>query len=160
MESSDERLVVHEQLNRRAASAWFGVAALFEPRWYEFWESNGLTSPQTRVLYALYLDEPLTVSQVGRIIARRPGVATGIVNRLGKLGLVQRRPSERDLRMVEVVLTEGGREIFRQMEAGLPDIVGPLLEGMGRDARRFVDLLERFIRAGGIAPTSGETRTA
>src|ERR1044071_6209327 len=105
MESSEERLVFHEQLIRRAASAWFGVAALFEPGWYEFWEANGLTSAQIRVLYALYLDEPLTVSQVGRIIARRPGVATGIVKRLVRLGLVQRRPSDRDLRMVEVVLT-------------------------------------------------------
>ena len=152
MESSDERLVVHQQLIRRAARAWFGVAALFEPLLVPVLGGQRPDQPPDPGPHALYLDEPLTIGQVAQLLGRRPGVTGGIVNRLARLGLVRRRPSERDLRMVEVVLTGEGREIVRQMESGLPDFVAPLLDldGMGRDAKRFVELLERFVRAGGI----------
>jgi DNA-binding MarR family transcriptional regulator len=59
---------------------------------------------------------PLTMSQLADQLDVSVASATGIVDRMEKKGVVERRRNERDRRVVEVHVTEQGRQMFSNMQ--------------------------------------------
>jgi DNA-binding MarR family transcriptional regulator len=100
----------------------------------------GLSPAETNVLACLNDAEAPTIRQVSDATAQPPSTLTGLLDRLERRGLVERRPNPRDRRSTLVVLTPGGREAagrvaaaFRRVEARIPEtaragVVGLLAE--------------------------------
>ena len=91
------------------------------------------TLPQFDVLAELErADRPLTMSELSRELMVSNGNVTGVIDRLEKIGLVQRERAEHDRRIQFIRLTREGRRKFSRMaqqhEQWLDNILGDLTE--------------------------------
>lgn len=102
----------------------------------------GLTVPQAMLLRQL--DDGMPMNEVAEALHCDPSNVTGIVDRLERRGLVERRKLETDRRVKQLVLTPEGRRMKRRVESILA-----AAPGLGRlpDADRAVlrDLLKRSL---------------
>lgn len=72
----------------------------------------GLTAPQLVVLHALRREGPLAPSTLARHVALSPATISSIVERLEKLGLVERYTRTADRRGREIHLTQKGEQAY------------------------------------------------
>lgn len=117
---------------------------------------TGLTGPQLWALKLLAAAEPMRVSELARQMFLRPATVVGILDRLEAKTLVTRIRSREDRRVVELHLTETGKEVVAQA----PGVAQVMLVN-GLDAlpdQQFSQVLEgmqhmvRILRAEQITP--------
>lgn len=110
---------------------------------------EGAQRQQFWVLGAL-AESPRRMSDLATIAGVSQASLTGIVDRLEEHGLVERRRSDEDRRVVAVAITDAGRaEMSRKHEhllARLEDLLAPLSP---HDRREFARLLGELARAHG-----------
>lgn len=80
-------------------------------------EPIGLTTSQAEVLRVLYDCAPLSLIELGERLVCETGSPSRLVNTLVEKKLVERKPSERDRRMVTLLLTPSGSKITEQVRA-------------------------------------------
>lgn len=80
--------------------------------------SHNVTPPQWGVLVALWEQDGLSLSELAHRSFFDGPTMTGIVDRLEKAGLVERRRDNADRRVISVYLTEQGRAL----QSILPDL--------------------------------------
>ena len=109
------------------------------------WVAAELTSGQLRLLFKLSRQGPTSMSGIGEWLGTSLSSVTGTVERLERHGLVERRHGADDRRIVEVHLSDRGREL-------VADILGIRLESIRRllgvldpDELRDLDRLLRLI---------------
>jgi DNA-binding MarR family transcriptional regulator len=107
-----------------------------------------LTLPQFDVLAQLHRREKgMTPGELTRELLVTAGNVTGIVERLVRLGLAERRPVPQDRRAVRVRLTARGRQLMRRM---IPrhrrDVAVLLARVPPGDLARLRDLLGNLAR--------------
>src|SRR4029077_9548930 len=108
-------------------------ARLIEP-WEKFLKATaGLTNNQYNVLRILRGSHPSRVacSEIAdRMIARDPDV-TRLVDRLSRRGLVTRVRGRQDRRVVEVAITDKGREVLRGLDVHVARMPKAMLGHLG-----------------------------
>lgn len=72
----------------------------------EIFFMKGVTPPQARVLFLLYNQGPLSISEIARELSTPDSNISNICSRLEKKGLVSRHRQKDDQRVVEIHLTE------------------------------------------------------
>ncbi len=118
-------------------------------RWYE----GSLSLVHLNVLMALRAHGSLTMSQLADLLDVSVASATGIVDRMEKKGVVERRHSEADRRVVEVHVTDQGEAVSQAMRterqmrlsALLAEIDGEDLAALLRGLRAFRVARERIL---------------
>lgn len=80
-------------------------------------EPLGLTYPQYLVLLALWEEDDASVKDLGERLALDSGTLTPLLKRLEEQGVVERRRSEEDERVVRVLLTRRGRALEAKARA-------------------------------------------
>jgi DNA-binding MarR family transcriptional regulator len=97
----------------------------------------GLSAAETNVLAALGDAEARTIRRISEATAQPPSTLTGLLDRLERRGLVERRPNPEDRRSTLVLLTPRGREAaervqaaFRRVEARIPEPRRAALAGL------------------------------
>lgn len=97
----------------------------------------GLSAAETNVLAAVSDAEAPTIRRVGEATAHPPSTVTGLLDRLERRGLLERRPNPRDRRSTLVVLTPVGRQVaarvraaFHSVEARIPESARAGLAGL------------------------------
>ncbi len=114
----------------------------------------GLFPGQDQVLRALLAQDGLTMSEVAAALNIRPPTASKMAARLGAQGLVERRGSTEDARLVTIHITEEGRALSGRLHAVSRKLEKQLLADMdGKDARRLRRLLKRAARS--LGPQDG-----
>lgn len=98
------------------------VIALYRP----VLEPMGLTHPQYLVMLALWERAPLSVKDLAGLLALDPGTLSPLLKRLESAGLVVRRRSAEDERVLAVTLTEEGAALRAQAEQVPPAIIARL----------------------------------
>ena len=73
----------------------------------------GLTGPQSAVLRLLVNNGPLSSAELSRRLYVTPSNVTGIIDRLGKKGLVERIRKEGDRWVALINLTESGHRLSK-----------------------------------------------
>ena len=111
-----------DPLSKRRLKLWIrllGITRASESHLREFLRVNhNTTLPRFDVMAALFRSrEPVTMSELSRMLLVSNGNATAVVDRLEADGLVRRIPSESDRRTVHVALTETGRANFEHLAA-------------------------------------------
>ena len=80
-------------------------------------EAVGLTAQQHQALLAIKAADGLTVGDLAVRLLVRPHSATGLANRLERLGYITRVPAVGDRRQVDLVVTELAEALLRSLSA-------------------------------------------
>lgn len=115
-------LALDQQVCFGLAVAARSVIALYRP----LLEPLGLTHPQYLVMLALWEEESLRVSELGRKVQLDPGTLSPLLKRLEAQGYVRRERNRLDERSLAVVLTDRGRALREDAEKIPPAIVDRL----------------------------------
>jgi len=130
-------------------------ARIMEP-WEKFLKATaGLTNNQYNVLRILRGSHPsrLACSEIAeRMIARDPDI-TRLIDRLSRRGLVARARSRQDRRIVEVAITDKGREMLRSLDPHVNRMPQAVLGHLGAARlKQLGRLLEHVISGLGTFP--------
>ena len=121
------------------------AAVLADPARLEVWEELGLTMSQLRVLHILNADPGMTAGNLAERLGVRPSTVTGIVDRLVKQDLVERRADPDDRRVVRNLLTNRGTEVVSDLARAGREFIMGILERLSEE-----ELLNALAGMGGI----------
>jgi DNA-binding MarR family transcriptional regulator len=122
------------------------VRRVMEPFFAQF----GISGAQWGVLRALGRaqddGEPgLRLTDIGDSLLIRPPSVTGVIDRLERMGLVERTSSSQDMRAKYVSLTPAGRELFGRVKNDRKAKVNDILGGLSpREQSDLSGLLRRL----------------
>ena len=92
-----------------------------------------LTGPQTAVMREVVRNEGVNLRDLSRAVSLAHSTVSGIVDRLEKRGMIERRPDEKDGRISCIFPTAPVREFVREK---IPELNrGPLLNALARTNR-------------------------
>ena len=131
-----------------AQEAWALFWRIFtadKPRRMATLNRLGLAPMQSMALMQLQPGEPMPMSALANALMCDNSNVTGIVDRLEALGLVERRPSERDRRVKILVVTPKGVELRREVERHMSVPPPPLADLSDEDAATLRDILQRAL---------------
>lgn len=97
------------------------------------WHHGSFSLIHLNVLTMLESESPASMGRLAEMLDVSVASMTGIVDRMEKRGLVERRHEEKDRRVVLVSPTEAGRDIFREMDERRRIGLGKLLERLSAD---------------------------
>lgn len=108
-----------------------------------------LTLPQFRMLVVLDSRGPMNISRLGAHLDVIPSTAMRMVDRLARVGMLDREPNPADRREILIRLTATGRRVVAEAtdrrRAEIARIVGAMPVGQ---RARLVDALHAFAEAG------------
>lgn len=91
--------------------------------------AGGLTTAQAGVLFFLGGRDGALIGEVAQALDAAPSAMTGLVDRMVRAGLVERRPDTRDRRAQRVHLTPAGRQARAAALGGLAQANAELSKG-------------------------------
>jgi DNA-binding MarR family transcriptional regulator len=120
------------------------AARLHRARTAKLLEGLGLFPGQEQVFEALASRDSMTMSELAEILRVRPPTASKTIARLSSLGLVERRATDGDGRIVRVALSDAGREKAKAIDALALDIEAEATSHLdAKDKKRLRKLLKR-----------------
>ncbi len=107
----------------------------------------GLFPGQDQVLRSLLAQDGLTMGEISDVMSVRPPTASKMAARMGAQGLVERRSSTEDARLVTIHITDEGRALADRIEKIAKKLEKQMLGGLDdKDERRLRRLLKRAAR--------------
>lgn len=125
-------------------------------RAFRSWLAGSLSLVHLHVLTILEAGGPQSMSRLADALDVSVASATGIVDRMERRGLVERRPDPDDRRMVIVHLLEPGADIFRQLGEHRRQALGRLLDRLTDDELSAFLIGLRALRAAREAEREAE----
>ena len=100
-------------------------------RWIEAETAGkgGLTAAQAGVLFYLGRDDGALIGEVAEALDAAPSAMTGLIDRMERAGLVERRADPTDGRAQRIYMTDAGRAAREAAKAGLSTVNARLTEG-------------------------------
>lgn len=109
-------------------------------------EASGLTNAQWKPMLRLHLGDAQTVAELARCCFQDAGGMTRLLDRLESKGLCQRERSETDRRIVNIQLTDAGREVAKAIPQQLQEVQSAMLQNFTQEeAEQFKSYLRRII---------------
>lgn len=111
----------------------------------KFMEQYGLTPQQHNILRIVYnSDKPMNVLQIRDRMFEKLSDASRLIDRLEAKGLLKKKKSTSDKRLVEITLTEDGKLLTEKIAAAILQLDEPL-KGLNQvEADTLSDLLEKM----------------
>lgn len=91
--------------------------------WNKRGRENNLSFPQYKMLYILDMSGTQKVSQLAECLGITPAAITGITDKLLTEGYVKRERAENDRRVVNISITELGKDIIRQVNENQKEMI-------------------------------------
>ncbi|HMW24314.1 MAG TPA: MarR family transcriptional regulator [Burkholderiaceae bacterium] len=111
--------------------------------------SCDLTYAQWLPLYKLVVNDCQTMAGMARDLEIDPGAMTRSLDRLEAKGLVRRERSTEDRRVVNLVLTDEGQAVARQVPPVLAEVLNGHLQGFSEaEWRQLLSFLQRMLANG------------
>lgn len=105
-----------------------------------------ITPPQFGMLICLKHMGSLTMKELSERMDLTHGASTGLVDRLHRLGLVERERSSEDRRVVYVALTEEGHQLIGRIDLRRHAILRKIVSQLNPDERRLMLKIDRFVK--------------
>ncbi|MFT4253683.1 MAG: MarR family winged helix-turn-helix transcriptional regulator [Caulobacter sp.] len=119
-------------------------------------EMDGLTAAQSGVLFYLGGADGALIGEAAEALDLAPSAMTGLVDRMTRAGLVERRPDPKDGRALRLHLTDHGRAAREEAKAGLAQLNTHLTEGFTDDeiavVARWLSSLQTKFPKGDVTP--------
>lgn len=109
------------------------LAALVEQSWAEVLEPFDLSPVQFRVLAICFERQNCTATEIASLAPLDPAYISRIVQRLFEKGLVTRRRSETDRRVVYLSLTPEGQAQMEELQRPLNDFGFTITQDLSQD---------------------------
>lgn len=93
-------------------------------------QETGLTGPQLWAIGVICEHAPINISHIARRMYLHPTTVLGIIDRLEARGLVTRKRSQVDRRVIWVELTGPGKDLVRSVPEVVRGLLGERLEGI------------------------------
>ena len=120
------------------------------PRFRQIFSEHGLTEQQWRLLRVLWEHREMTFRDLSAVTLIQAPSMVGVVDRLARKGLVERRASETDRRSVHVCVTKAGKALERRVRPAVEAAYEELRDSMDIDEwDLLVQSLERVVAMGG-----------
>jgi DNA-binding MarR family transcriptional regulator len=100
---------------------------------FKMWHRHALSLVHLNVLTALEAEGALSMTNLAQAMDVSDASATGIVDRMEKRGLVERRHDTGDRRKVIVQVTETGRKVFSDMAEHRRALLAMILQELSED---------------------------
>ncbi len=111
-------------------------------------DDHELTHPQIFTLWQLRENGPTTMGELSEMLWVTHGVATRMVDRLLKKGMVERHRDENDRRVVSISLTRLGEEVTDEVVADFMAVVKDVFRDVPqRDREEYLALMSRIEKA-------------
>ncbi|MDR6920436.1 MULTISPECIES: MarR family winged helix-turn-helix transcriptional regulator [Chryseobacterium] len=110
------------------------ITGLYRP----FLDELDITYPQYLVLMVLWESDGVTVSHIGEKVFLDSGTLTPLLKRLESKGIIDRKRKKEDERVVEVFLTESGK----QLQKKACEIPGKIQNKIGIETEDLIHLKE------------------
>ncbi|WP_462410510.1 MarR family winged helix-turn-helix transcriptional regulator [Neobacillus sp. Marseille-QA0830] len=108
---------------------------------------DDLTNDQHYILRYIDQKEGCTSSELAEVFSVNKSAITAIIDRLEKKGFIRRTRDEQDRRVVYLTLTDVGRDLFRETELRIYQLVSSFIEQFDRDEiERFIQTYEKLNR--------------
>ena len=127
------------------------VNILYSASWLDnmqshFFKKYGLTGPQYNILRILrgQYPKPATVTLLIERMIDKMSNASRIVDRLEKKGLVKRTICEKDRRAVDVMITDEGLKVLKELDDAEKEWKEPLSILSSKEAKELNDLLDKM----------------
>lgn len=115
----------------------------------EFMEQYDLTPQQHNILRIVYnSDKPMNVLQIRDRMFEKLSDASRLIDRLEAKGLLQKKKSTTDKRLVEITLTEAGRQLTENIATVILELDEPLKGLDETEADMLSGLLEKMRKNG------------
>ncbi|MBN2320729.1 MAG: MarR family transcriptional regulator [Acidobacteria bacterium] len=135
-----------------------GIAETWNEKTNSWLRENHITLTQFKAIILLSEKENQTLSQLSNGLSRTRCTMTGLVDRLEDKGLVRRKRSSKDRRLVYVSLTDKGRELAVElMDKVVPEIsrIGESIMGRLTDS----EVMALYSALGKLSTGIGEIQT-
>lgn len=115
-----------------------------------FFTKYGISGPQWGVLRVLHRAETeghkgLRSTELGKRLLIRPPSVTGVIDRLGRMGLVNRRSNSDDRRVRTINLTVQGRQLVESIMKNYAGRIHSLFAGLtAEQCDSFMDILNQM----------------
>lgn len=106
---------------------------------------GGLSYPQFFLLTYLSSEESLTMTDIAGKMGHSTAAATGLVDRIEKLGYVERVHASEDRRKILVRITSKGTEMVAKMRKEIASDLAGILSSMDDEAAETVEHTKRAI---------------
>ncbi|MBN1548386.1 MAG: MarR family transcriptional regulator [Syntrophaceae bacterium] len=136
-----------------------GIAETWNEKTNNWLRENHITFTQFKAILLLSEKENQTLSQLSNGLSRTRCTMTGLVDRLEDKGLVRRKRSSKDRRLVYVSLTDKGRELATElMDKVVPEIsrIGESIMGRLTDS----EVVALYSALGKLSTGIGEIQTS
>jgi MarR family 2-MHQ and catechol resistance regulon transcriptional repressor len=100
---------------------------------FRSWHRHALSLVHLNVLAVLESEGPLSMKSLAEAMDVSDASVTGIVDRMEKRGLVERRHATDDRRQVVVYLADAGAQVFRDMESQRREIHQRVVSELSED---------------------------
>jgi len=114
------------------------ITGLYRP----FLDEIGITYPQYLVMMVLWENDGLPVSHIGEKLFLDSGTLTPLLKRLETKGIISRKRKKEDERVVEVFLTEAGK----QLQQKACEIPGKIQTTIGIETEDLLHLKETVLK--------------
>ena len=105
-----------------------------------------VTAAQAVVLNFLRDEDDVTSHALGQRLQITSATMTGILDRLEKMELIERKPNPEDRRAILVCLTQRGLDLADKINDIVADANNEFLHGLTRDEKTFLrDILKRIV---------------
>lgn len=119
--------------------------------------AHDLTYVQWLPLFKLTLNDGNTVASLARDLEIDPGAMTRSLDRLEAKGLIKRERSTGDRRVVQLVLTDEGRQVARKVPAVITEVLNGHLQGFSESEWALLrDFLKRMLANGEALRQGGD----
>lgn len=144
---TDDILALENQLCFAIVTAARNVVSIYRP----VLEPLGLTHPQYLVMLALWQSSPRSLGELAGELAMEPATLSPLVKRLEAQGRVSRTRRADDERVLEIALTDAGREL----RADALEVPGKIMRRVGMDAVEIDAVRNALVRFAGRANADG-----
>lgn len=104
-----------------------------------------ITGQQMGILLSLTQGAASTPLEISKLLEIDTGLMTRMLDKLESKGMVQRQRSEADRRVVNLILTDKGRDVASRIPDIAPDVLNHRLRHFTRDeVSEFLRLLRKF----------------
>jgi len=130
-------------LNKQLCFALYATSRAFTKTYGKLLHDLGVTYPQYLSLLALWESDGLTVQELAAKLEIEGATATPLVQRLEKLGLVDRKRDTKDERRVHILLTIKGKSL-RKKALLVPPALGCAVNISNQEADAMIAQLNQL----------------
>ena len=118
-------------------------------KWEKMLKESGVdvfNGAQGRILYVLWENDPLTITEIGKLTSLAKTTLTSMLDRMETAGLIKRVPDSKNRRQIFIVITEKAKA-YRQKYDQLSEEMNDLFYGgfSNDEIKEFENKLQRII---------------